>query len=86
MDYIDRVYYTVMGEMEESDAVPGVESAFLPGSVCDRAYEQVYAACERLRQRLGASDEVADVEVILGAMLTICREVGRRMYRQDRGL
>ena len=77
MDYVDQVYYTVMGEMEDHSAIPGVENAFTPGSACDRAYEAVYGAYERLR----AAGAEGDAEVILDAMLTICREVGRRMYR-----
>ena len=40
MDDIDRVYYTVMGEVEEDHAVPGVGNAFSPGSECDRAYQE----------------------------------------------
>ena len=85
MDDIDRVYYTVMGEVEEDHAVPGVGNAFSPGSECDRAYQEAYDAYARLRQRLGVTEEDGDVEVIFDSMMTICREVGRRMYRLGGG-
>lgn len=84
MDYIDRVYYTLLGELDAEAAISGVENAFAPGSLCDREYESLQAAYERLRRRLGAAGEDGDVETILSAMFAICHDVGRRMYRHGK--
>ncbi len=38
MDFYDKIYYTLIGQMEEDAAIPGVPNAFAPGSECDQAY------------------------------------------------
>ena len=79
MDFED-IYYTMLGEMSPGYEVPGVENAFAPGQSCERAYEDVTAAYQRLRDRLGVVDEDEDVELIIDSMTTIQRELCRRMF------
>lgn len=54
MQFEEQVYYSLLGEMTEDSALPWVESAFAPGSVCEEQYERMLDAYGRLRQRLGA--------------------------------
>ena len=79
--FIDMVYQTVIGEMEDGCALPGVEDSFAPGSICDRAYDQMRCAYQRLLDRLGKEDEDHDLETIVHTMEIIQKEIAYQMYR-----
>ena len=76
----EDVYLTMLGELTEGNGVAGVENAYAPGGVCDRAYNDILAAYDRLRRRLGAGEEDPDVEIIMDAFLTIQRELCLEMF------
>lgn len=79
MEFIERIYWSVQGLMEEP--VDGIENAFEDGSVCDSCYEQMLEAYDRLRQRLQVKNEDPDVEAIITAQQTIMKELCFRMYQ-----
>ena len=67
----EDVYDTLCGEVHGVYAVPGVENAYADGGECDRLYEEMSQAYERLRDRLGVIDEDMDVETIINSLLDI---------------
>jgi len=78
MDYIDEIYYTLLGEMLPEYAVAGVENAFSEGSPCSCAQETLDGCLDRLRCRLGA--ENLDLEALTDGFLTIQRILCRKMF------
>lgn len=58
-DFIEEVYWSMLGTT--STPVFGVESAFKQGSPCDRCYREVYAAYDRLCNRLNTDSEDIDL-------------------------
>ncbi len=81
IDFIEDVYNTLHGVMVKGYEVPGVESIFEAGMLCDQLYGNMLDAYERLCDRLGVMDEDEDVEVIINSLMQISREVGNKMYR-----
>ena len=77
---IERVYCTLIGVMQEEFCVPGVENLFEEGSACELAYERMFDAYARLRDRLGVENEDTDVEQIINALRTIEKNVGMKMF------
>lgn len=77
----EDIYFTVLGELASEYAVPGVENAYAPGGECDRLYNEICQARDRLYQRLGVQDEDPDVEIILGNHLLIQRILCEKMFR-----
>lgn len=76
MDYYDKIYYSLIGELEGEDSLPIVPNLFAPGSVCDRAYERLTAARDRLNAKLGQDDD-PDLSQMLYEMDTIQRTLCR---------
>ena len=78
MDYYDKVYYSLIGELEPEEALPIIPNAFAPGSECDRAYKRLIQARDRVNARLGCDDD-PDLSRMLTEMDTIqrslCREI-----------
>ncbi len=74
----EEVYFTLLGEACEP--VPGVENAFADGSVCDKCYSEMLDAYARIRDRLGAQEEDADVEIIINSLRRITDEMCYRMF------
>ena len=81
MEFIERVYLTVTGDLVEEYRVPGVEDLFAPGKSCERLYNQMMDAYERLVERLGGKEEDPDAEIMVDATLQLCEKVGYAMYR-----
>ncbi len=79
-DSFNDVYYTLLGELVEDNAVTWVENAYEPGSECDRLYSQALDAYEQLRKRLGVQGEDPDVEIILGNLISIQRILCQKMF------
>lgn len=77
---IEDIYMTLCGEIEEANAVPGVENAYADGSQCDRLYTDIYQAYQRLCQRLGVEDEDADVEIIIDSLCRIQEILCEKMF------
>ena len=87
LDTFDNmVYYTLLGEISQPFQVPGVENAYADGSECDRFYNEVCDAYERLRLRLGVRDEDPDVEIIIGNLLSIQHTLCLKMFHYGQTL
>lgn len=78
--FSEDVYLTLWGDLLEAYCVEGVPNLFEPNSFCEQQYNQMLDAYERLRERLGSGDEDKDVERIINALLSICREVSLQMF------
>lgn len=79
--FIDTVYQTVIGELQPDFALQGVEDSFAPGGLCDKAYEEMRCAYNRILERLGIENEDIDLETILHCMTVIQKEIAYQMYR-----
>ena len=77
---IEDVYDTLCGEVHGEYAVPGVENAYATGGECDRLYEEMCQAYERLRDRLGVVDEDMDAEIMINNLLGIQRILCEKMF------
>ncbi len=78
MSYSEVVYESLIGELV--DPIKYVPNAFAPGSYCEARYAEMLDAYGRLRDRLGAMDEDADVEIIIDSMLAIQRKLCLEMF------
>ena len=78
MAIAELIYESLIGELVEP--IRGVPNAFAQGSRCDDGYRQMLEAYERLRERLGVTDEDDDVEIIIDSLLAIQRELCLEMY------
>lgn len=80
----NTVYEMVMGVITESDIseeYAKIQNEFSEGSECDKLYEEVYEAKQRISQKLHkAGEEDADVELIINHMFDICRIVSAKMF------
>jgi hypothetical protein len=77
---IEDVYDTLCGEVHGEYAVPGVENAYADGGECDRLYNEMSQAYERLRDRLGVVDEDMDAEIMINNLLGIQRILCEKMF------
>jgi hypothetical protein len=77
---IEDVYDTLCGEVHGEYAVPGVENAYADGGECDRLYNEMSQAYERLRDRLGVVDEDMDAEIMINSLLGIQRILCEKMF------
>lgn len=69
----ELIYESLIGELIVP--IEGVPNAFEPGGYCETRYRQVLEAYERLRDRLGVTDEDPDVEIIIDSLLEIQRKL-----------
>lgn len=63
------------------DPMPGIEDAFADGTPCQRHYDEMCAARERLCLRLGVTGEDKDLETIILSLEHIQTELCIKMYR-----
>lgn len=80
MTDFEPVYESILGLLTAEAALPWVENAFTPGSLCDREYDRMRDAYARVCARLGANEEDADLDIMVEAMEAIQRELCLRMY------
>lgn len=80
-EYLQLLYDTVLGQVQESYAIPEAENLFESGKPCDLHYREAISAYERICQRLSVPAEDSDLEQILHSMDAICRLVAFEMYR-----
>ncbi len=78
MDHLDEIYYTLIGELEPSQALSRVPNAFAPGSDCDKAYERLVAARNRVLDKLQTQDD-DDLNQMLAGAATIQRALCRML-------
>ena len=79
-DFVENVYLTLQGLIVEELRVEAVENVFEEGSACATYYAQRQEAYSRLCARLGSSQEDADVEEIINALMCITDIVAYKMY------
>lgn len=77
--FVDWVYDTLTGVLNEEHCLPEVENAFAPGEPCDQMYADVYDAYQRICEQYGISCG-KDIERIIDLMFRIARELGYKMY------
>lgn len=82
----DLVYDTLLGEIHDSDAVPGMENAYEDGCECDRLYNDMLEAYLRLCNRLGVQDDDIDADIIIGNLMRIQRILCEKMFYYGRTL
>ena len=82
MDIVEQVYLSLTGEL--IDPIRYVPNAFEQGSYCAERYQEMLDAYERLRERLGVTDEDEDVEIIIDSLLAIQRKLCREMFELAR--
>lgn len=78
MDIVELVYESLIGELV--DPIMYVPNAFAPGSFCEARYREMLEAYERLRVRLGGTDEDEDVEIIIDSLLAIQKKLCFEMF------
>lgn len=78
--FIEAVYQTLTGQLLPQYRIPGVENAFAPGSKSSKLYQRIYNAKLRLCQRLGVTDDDADIEDIANAYGDIMEYLCAKMY------
>lgn len=78
---MEWAYETMACHVVKEYRMPGVEDAFEDGCYCMERYKDAMDAYERLRERLGVTDEDMDVECIINAFEDIQQELCYRMYR-----
>ncbi len=78
MDNYDNIYYTLIGELEPLEEYAWVPNAFAPGSDCDKAYERLIAARDRVLAKLQAQDD-DDLNQMLTEMATLQRALCRKL-------
>ena len=76
----DVIYESMCGFLVEEYAASDVENAFVPGSYCDRQYERMRSAYERLCSRLNTGEEDPDLDIMVEAMENIQKELCRRIF------
>lgn len=81
MQVFETIYDSMCGQLVPEAALSWVENAFADASLCQREYDRMRAAYERLCRRLGDEEEDADLDTMVDAMETIQRELCRRMYQ-----
>lgn len=80
-ELIKWVYLTVLGQISDPYALPGVENAFRSGSLCDRSYGELY---DLLLTRFNPDNNDEDDFVmtrILNDMDAIQKDLCFRMFR-----
>lgn len=77
--FVDWVYDTLTGVLNEEYCLPEVENAFSSGMPCDHMYADVYENYQRICEKY-AVDYDNDVEGIINSMFQIARELGYKMY------
>ncbi len=80
MSDFEAFYLSLLGELAPEAAVPGVENAFAPGSLCGREYRRMREAYERLCTRLAVQDEDEDLNTLIDALEAIQKDLCRRTY------
>ena len=73
-------YDCLTGQVLPEYSIAWTENLFEPGKPCYESYQAALDAYARLRQRLGAANEDADVEQIIDALLRYSRIVGVEMF------
>ena len=80
-DIFEDIYLTLLGELAEKYKLPGVENAFVIGGECDRLYNEIVDARDRLHARLGVQAEDPDLELIFNHFHNIQHILCEKMFR-----
>ena len=77
---LEDVYYTVTGEIAPEYRVVGIEDAFSEGGFCDTAWNEMYQARSRIRERLELEED-EDLNIVVDELCSIQKELCLRMFR-----
>ena len=78
---MERVYETLAVGLIPEYRIPGVVYAYEEGDICLGYLADMREAYDRLCKRLCETDDDADVEAVICALLNIQRELCYRMYQ-----
>ncbi len=86
-EFKDRIYELMNGsyDLENCDFPEKmiIKDEFAEGSYCAQEYEEIYAAKQRLCERLGVESD-QDIELIIFKMQNISQHLSMRMYDYGR--
>lgn len=77
--FVENVYQSLIGNL--IIPVDGVQNEFDEGKYCDIKYDEIYAAYERLREKLNIDNEDEDIEIIINNMNDIQHFLCMRMFK-----
>lgn len=80
-NFIQTVYFTMLGELDTKHCIPEVTNEFSTNMPCAQLYETVYAANRRICQKLGNVEEDRDIETIINSLLQIQQLLCFQMYK-----
>ncbi len=78
MDFYDRIYYSLIGQLNDESRLPWVPDAFAEGSSCEAAYSRMLDGRNRVLQKLGQEYD-SDLSQMLNEMDTIQRTLCREL-------
>ena len=78
----DEAYAIMVGGAKV--AYPPIPFAFAEGEYCMNEYSDMLDAYERLVERLGQTDDDADVEIIINSLLDTQRALCLKMFEYGR--
>ena len=76
-----RCYETLLNTLEAEYCLPWVEPIFVPGHPCFESYCAMQSAYGRLRDRLGAADEIEEAEEMIDLLLKHGKLLSLEMFR-----
>ena len=80
MHEFEPIYQTMMGQLRKKSEVPGIENAFETPSDIAQAYRDIRTARENLCARCGLAPDDSDLEKIMDSLLTLEKDIARRMF------
>ena len=83
-DIAETVYESLMGQLVPGCALPWVEAVFVPRHPCYEEYCRMHLAYDRLRKRLGETEEDRDAEAMIDALLCHGKIAAMEMFRYGR--
>ena len=79
-EMLDDIYDTLIGQMVPGAEVPGFPNLFAEGTKCDLLLGEIYAARDRLLDRLEIDDEDRDLEIMLSRFEQLMRIVAQKTF------
>lgn len=83
-DVAETVYDSLHGYLLEENQPSWVKTVFVPGNPCFAAFDQAYAVCARLRQRLNVEDTDDDLEDVVHCLQDYGKYLALEMFRYGR--
>ena len=81
MDIAEQVYETLLNTLDADYMLPWVDPVFVPENPCYKAYSDMHQIYEKIRIRLGVTDEDLDIEKMIDCLLLHGRLLALEMFR-----